>query len=416
MPDKYFSIALKTENLRFLIVGTGESGQKIAQMLLAKRPDLSPKIIPEKNYQASDLEETDVLIIATESFEQSHVISRTAQEHGCLIYTAAQQVSSDFCFDGILVAQELPQFEKHETKTRAGLGYVRTQGVKVRQNKRLVFRLAALFLLSFIGCGLANLLPLDTLWAVVLALPHALYGMVGVGFMAQLVDGAVGLGYGVTCATSMMLLGIKLPAISGGIHTAEMFSSAISGYSHYKFGNVNQKLLRWLAASGVLGAVAGASLLVYVGTRFESITYAILSGYTALIGIRLLFIAFQKNIVKGSVRYVGLLGFVGGFFDAFGGGGWGPIVSSTLLAKGRKSQYVVGTVSMAEFFVTFSASLVFFSTLGISHWPVVLGLIIGGSLAAPIAARLSGKIPQKVALSFVAFLVILFSIRVFMKI
>jgi hypothetical protein len=195
-----------------------------------------------------------------------------------------------------------------------------------------------------------------------------------------------------------------------------MFSSGIAGYSHYKFGNVNKKLLFWLAGSGVIGAVLGALLLTYLGSQFENITYAILSIYTMIIGGRLIAIAFRKKIAKQKIKNVGLLGFTGGFLDAFSGGGWGPIVTSTLLSKGRKSSYVIGTVSLSEFFVTFSASVVFFSVLGISHWYIVLGLIAGGAMAAPLAAKLVGKLPQKTALILVAVLVIVFSVRMLMKV
>ena len=127
-------------------------------------------------------------------------------------------------------------------------------------------------------------------------------------------------------------------------------------------------------------------------------------------------ISFRKKIKKGKIKNIGFLGFSGGFFDSFGGGGWGPIVTSTLLAKGRKSKYVVGTVSLAEYFETFSATIVVFTYLGVSHWYIVLGLILGGVIASPIAAKLAGKLPQKAALLFVSFLVIVFSVRVFLKI
>jgi uncharacterized membrane protein YfcA len=224
------------------------------------------------------------------------------------------------------------------------------------------------------------------------------------------------MGYGITCATSMMLLGIRLPAISGSIHTAEMFSSAVSGFSHYRFGNVNKKLLYWLAGSGVTGAVTGALLLLWLGNHYENISYGLLSLYTFLIGCRLIFLAFEEKIKRKKVNHVSILGFIGGFMDAFSGGGWGPIVTSTLLARGKKSSYVVGTVSLAEFFVTLAASVVFFVGLGISNWHIVAGLILGGILAAPIAARLAGLLPQKVALLAVAFLVIVFSIRTMIKV
>lgn len=221
-----------------------------------------------------------------------------------------------------------------------------------KKYKRLAFTLAISFLMFFVGFGLSTYVSVADFQHSLSAIPNEFYFMLLIGFVAQLVDGAVGLGYGVTCATSMMLLGVKLPAISGSIHTAEMFSSAISGYSHYKFGNVNKRMLFWLAIFGVLGAVLGAYALIYLGNKYENFAYAALSTYTFIIGIRLIVLAFKKIQLKKKIKFLGFLGFTGGFMDAFGGGGWGPIVTSTLLAKGRKSKYVVGTVSLAEFFVT----------------------------------------------------------------
>jgi hypothetical protein len=285
-----------------------------------------------------------------------------------------------------------------------------------KKYKQLAFTLAISFLMLFVGYGLSTIVTLTDVKYGLSHIPDEFYGMLLIGFLAQLVDGAVGLGYGVTCATSMMLLGINLPAISGSIHTAEMFSSGVSGYSHYKFGNVNKKLLLWLAVPGVFGAISGSLLLIYLGNTYVVIAYTILSIYTMVIGIRLIILAFRKTKEKKKIRNTGFLGFGGGFLDAFGGGGWGPIVTSTLLAKGRKSNYVVGTVSLAEFFVTLAAAATFFTSLGVSHWHVILGLIIGGIAAAPLAARLVGKLPQKTALLCVATLVIIFSIRILFKI
>ncbi|MFY7788409.1 MAG: TSUP family transporter, partial [Thermoflexibacteraceae bacterium] len=143
---------------------------------------------------------------------------------------------------------------------------------------------------------------------------------------------------------------------------------------------------------------------------------SILAVYSMILGGRLVMIAFRKKIVLKKVKNIGGLGFIGGFLYAFSGGGWGPIVTSTLLSNGRRSKFVVGTVSLSEFFVTLSSSIVFFSVLGVSHWYVILGLIVGGAIAAPLAARLAGKLPQKTALIFVAILVITFSIRMLMKV
>jgi len=287
---------------------------------------------------------------------------------------------------------------------------------EAKKYKKLVWQISILFIVFFIGFGISTFFSVAEAKQHLQSVPNEFWAMLAVGFFAQLVDGALGLGYGITCATSMMLLGIKLPAISGSIHTAEMFSSGISGFSHYKFGNVNKKLLYWIAIPGVIGAVSGSLLLIYLGNNYQNFAYIIVSAYAMLIGIRLIILAFRKNNIRQKIKNTGFLGFIGGFFDAFGGGGWGPIVTSTLLAKGRQPNYVVGTVSLAEFFVTLAAAITFFTSLGISHWYIILGLILGGTIAAPFAAKLAGKLPRKICLILVAFLVITFSIRMILKV
>lgn len=275
-----------------------------------------------------------------------------------------------------------------------------------------VRNISILFSVFFIGYGFSSLLPVNSLGEFVALIPDAFYYMLLVGFFAQLVDGALGLGYGMTAAAAMMAMGIKLPAISGSIHTAEMFSSAISGYSHYRFGNVNKKMLYWLAIPGVAGAVLGSLFVIYIGGAYEYIAYPFVALYLIVIALRLISLAFKHKIIKKPVKRLSILGFSGGFLDAFGGGGWGPIVTSTLLTKGRQSRYVVGTVSLAEFFVTFAATITFFTSLGVDYWYIVLGLIVGGVLAAPVAAKLVGRIPQKISYILVGLLVIAASIRI----
>jgi siroheme synthase-like protein len=415
----------------------------------------------ERSFRDEDLENMNFVVIATEDTELNIDIKNKANAKGILVNAADQPALCDFYLGAIVnkgnlkiaistngkspvlarrmrehleeaipdtindSIEELNNFRKNHrgeiekkiaTLNQATAVLAKNQAKETVKYKKLAFQLTVIFLALFVGYGFATIMTFSELQTHISKIPNEFYGMLLVGFLAQLVDGAFGLGYGLTCATSMMLLGIKLPAISGSIHTAEMFSSGIAGYSHYKFGNVNKKLLFWLAGSGVIGAVLGALLLTYLGSKFENITYAILSIYTMIIGGRLIAIAFRKKIAKQKIKNVGLLGFTGGFLDAFSGGGWGPIVTSTLLSKGRKSSYVIGTVSLSEFFVTFSASVVFFSVLGISHWYIVLGLIGGGAMAAPLAAKLVGKLPQKTALILVAVLVITFSVRMLMKV
>ncbi|MGZ8552761.1 MAG: TSUP family transporter [Chitinophagaceae bacterium] len=236
------------------------------------------------------------------------------------------------------------------------------------------------------------------------------------GFLAQMVDGALGMGYGVTSATIMLSAGVNPAAISGSIHTAEMFASGASGYSHYKFGNVNKKLFKALLIPGVIGAILGAILLTQLGQTHIEYLRPIMAAYTLFLGIRILLTAFRKQKQQKKFKRYGLLAGAGGFLDSFGGGGWGPIVTTTLITKGRSPKYVIGSVSLTEFFVTLASAFTFFTLLGVSHWQAILGLVVGGLVAAPFAAKLTGKLPRKTSLILLGALVIFWSIKILIKI
>jgi uncharacterized membrane protein YfcA len=236
--------------------------------------------------------------------------------------------------------------------------------------------------------------------------------MLVIGFFAQMVDGALGMGYGVISTTLLLSWGLNPAAISGSIHTAEMFSSGASGFSHYKLGNVNKKLFKTLLIPGVLGAIFGALLLVYAGDNFSQWIRPVISVYTLLLGIRIISNAFREQRKAQKVKRAGWLAGAGGFLDSFGGGGWGPLVTSTLIAKGRTPKYVIGSVSLTEFFVTMASALTFFLMLGVSHAKTIIGLILGGLLAAPIAARLAGRLPVKKMFIGVGTIVIISSVRI----
>jgi len=187
--------------------------------------------------------------------------------------------------------------------------------------------------------------------------------MLLVGFLAQMVDGALGMGYGVVSTTLLLSGGMNPAVISGSIHTAEMFSSGASGFSHYRFGNVNMKLFKTLLIPGVLGAIIGAVFLAYVGENYGKIIRPVISVYTMILGIRILTNAFKEKQKVQKVKRAGWLAGAGGFLDSFGGGGWGPLVTSTLISKGRTPKYVIGSVSLTEFFVTMASALTFFVIL-----------------------------------------------------
>ncbi|WP_181306012.1 TSUP family transporter [Rufibacter sp. XAAS-G3-1] len=272
---------------------------------------------------------------------------------------------------------------------------------------------------TLLGFVLSSFVPVQEAVGQAVHLSQSLdplfYWMIVAGFAAQMVDGALGMGYGVTCTTILMSLGVNLPAISGSIHTAEVFSSGASGYNHYKVGNVNRKLFKVLLIPGVIGAVLGAYLLSVVGEEYAGYVRPILACYTLILGGRILYTAFRKNKERKKIKKAGWLAGAGGFLDSFGGGGWGPLVTSTLISKGRTPRFVIGSVSITEFFVALASSITFFAMLGMSHLHIILGLIVGGLMAAPIAARLAGRLPMKTMFIAVGSLVIIWSLRILLK-
>lgn len=305
-----------------------------------------------------------------------------------------------------------PLTEKNEPK--------KENKIQGRKWRKIAYECLIAFGLMILGHALFSIVPLDYVWAqgkeLFSSLDRTFYFMILAGFIAQLVDGMLGMGYGVTCTAVLLGIGIPLPAISGGIHTAEMFSSGASGFSHYKFGNVNKRLLKYLIIPGVIGSVAGAYLLSRFGDKYESTIKPFVALYTLILGIRILRNAFKKNRKVKKVKKVGWLALAGGFLDSFGGGGWGPLVTSTLISKGKTPRFVIGTVSLSEFFVTLASALTFFGMLDLkSLWQVILGLIIGGVAAAPIAARLAGKLPLKTMFIGIGTMIVIWSAMVFVK-
>ncbi|GAA4438461.1 hypothetical protein GCM10023188_33900 [Pontibacter saemangeumensis] len=230
------------------------------------------------------------------------------------------------------------------------------------------------------------------------------------GFVAQLIDGALGMAYGVSATTFLLSFGISPVAASASVHASEIFTSGASGWMHLKFGNVNSKLFKTIVVPGVLGAIAGAYLL-FTLEEYVYLIKPIVAGYTLFLGILIIRKVLKKHVKKSPVKRLGLLGAVGGFMDAIGGGGWGPIVSSTLIAKGRHPMYTIGSVNLAEFFVSFASSAAFISLAGISHWQIIIGLILGGTISAPLGAMLARRLPVKTMMIIVGIVVIIVSLR-----
>lgn len=234
-----------------------------------------------------------------------------------------------------------------------------------------------------------------------------------VGFVAQMIDGALGMAYGVSSNTFLLSLGIPPAAASASVHMAEVVTTGISGFSHWKLGNVDWKLVRRLLIPGVIGGAAGAYLLTSID---GNVIKPYIAAYLLLMGVVIIYKAFTITPRKKPDEYhgprVSWLGLVGGFCDAIGGGGWGPVVTSTLVAGGKFARTTIGSVNFSEFFVTLVQSVVFVLTLNFSeYWQVILGLLIGGGIAAPLAARMAKHLPLKTLMIMVGILIILLSIR-----
>ena len=231
------------------------------------------------------------------------------------------------------------------------------------------------------------------------------------GFIAQMIDGALGMAYGVSATTFLLSFGISPAAASASVHTSEIFTSGVSGLMHLKFGNVNNKLFKNLLLPGIIGAILGAYILSSL-EEYSYILKPIVASYTMILGVLIIRKAIKGKTKKKKTKNISVLAIFGGFLDAVGGGGWGPIVTSTLIANGRNARYTIGSVNLAEFFVAFSSSVTFMLFIGLSHFQVILGLVLGGMIGAPIAARLSSKLPVKTIMLAVGIVIIIVSLRI----
>ncbi len=226
---------------------------------------------------------------------------------------------------------------------------------------------------------------------------------VAIGLCAQLVDGALGMAYGLVSSSILLTMGMPPAAVSASVHTAEVFTTGVSGAAHGMLGNVDRRLMLRLAVPGVIGGVIGATLLSRIdGDTIKPWIY----GYLFVLALLILLRAFGRRLPRGEVKRVGLLGFVSGLLDAIGGGGWGPMATSTLLAHGGEARTSIGSVSASEFVVTLAISITFLLSIGLEHWQVILGLLVGGAIAAPLAALLVRRVHERVVLFAVGGLVL----------
>lgn len=233
------------------------------------------------------------------------------------------------------------------------------------------------------------------------------------GFLAQIVDGALGMAYGVTSNAILLSFGMSPKLASAAVHTAEVFTTGVSGLSHMRFGNFNKTLFLKIVIPGVLSASIGAFLL---GSVIDgNIIKPYINGYLIILGGVIIHKAFkQKEETSSNLKHAPLYALFGGFLDAIGGGGWGPIVTSNLIKQGNTPNIVIGTVNTAEFFVTFFTAGILIYFTGIQSWQIILGLIIGGVLAAPLGAYVTKILPSKIMMMIVGVLIVLISTYTFL--
>ena len=234
-------------------------------------------------------------------------------------------------------------------------------------------------------------------------LTEVFWWLVLVGLLAQIVDGALGMAFGLVASSILLSMGLPPATVSASVHTAEIFTTGASGASHLAAGNVDRRLFVRLALPGAAGGILGAVALTHLPANLvRPLVYL----YLLVLAVVILRRAWKQRAAQaGEVKRVPLLGFVSGLLDASGGGGWGPMATSTLLARGGQARTTIGSVNAAEFVVTLAISITFFLSMGLQHLEVVLGLLVGGIVAAPLAAVLVKRVRERWVLLAVGVLV-----------
>jgi uncharacterized membrane protein YfcA len=243
---------------------------------------------------------------------------------------------------------------------------------------------------------------------VTLATVETVLPFIAVGFAAQMIDGALGMAFGVINNTLLVsFLGVSPALASASVHAVETFTTAASGASHIYHKNVNWKLFRRLVIPGVIGGALGAYVLSNVDA---AVAKPFVMAYLASIGLYLLYRAWRGRVEPREPKIIEPLGLVGGFLDAAGGGGWGPVVTSNLLVQGASPRSTIGTVNTSEFFLTATISATFIATMGFAAFTLqTVGLLIGGLIAAPFGGLLAKRVPARLLMAMVGVLLTLTS-------
>ncbi|WP_428331144.1 TSUP family transporter [Mucilaginibacter sp.] len=469
-----FPVFLKLNELHLVLIGGGNVGLEKLTAVLNNSPHaavtvIALEILPEvhslaaeykglkilqKLFTDTDLNNADVVIAATNDSELNKFIRQAAHDRKLLVNVADKPELCDFYLGSIVqkgnlkiaistngksptIAKRLKEVLNEslpaelDTTLQQMSDLRNTLGgdfaYKVRKlnevtsilvepkaagKKNFIWLIWSSIILSILVVATALWLREPGFKAYAQTIPFEFYYFLGAGFVFALIDGAIGMSYGVTSTSFSLSMGVPPASASMGVHLSEIMSNGIAGWMHYRMGNINWKLFKLLLVPGIIGAVTGAYLLSSL-EHYSQYTKPFVSLYTLILGIVILSKAFKTGVKKSSdkIKKISLLGLGGGFIDAVGGGGWGSIVLSTLIAGGRNPRFSLGTVKLSRFFIALMSSITFITMLNSNHWGAVAGLVIGSAIASPIAAKISNKISAKAIMIAVGVIVIIISVK-----
>jgi uncharacterized membrane protein YfcA len=431
--NRLFPVFLKLEELRLLIIGGGNVAMEKLQSVLTNSPGtqvtliaplINPEIIDfskeftnlviyEREFQPEDCDEVDLVFAAVNDFGLAEEITRAAHERNLLVNVADTPGLCDF-----YIGSKVPSKGKVDQLNKATTALVEKQDKKKRRRKKIrvgiLYGLAVIALL-ITGHFLFLYLPFETIggWAssAFSSIDSSILLWILAGFIAQLIDGSMGMAYGVTTTTFLLSFGISPAVASASMHASEIMTTGTSSLIYLRYRNINVKLFRSMLIPGAIGAIVGACTISLLKPYIGYVKPAV-SVYTLILGILIIRKALGVLRAKRKkIKRVGVLAAAGGFLDSVGGGGWGPIVTSSLVAGGRDLRYSIGSAHAAKFFVALVSTITFFFMIGIGHWMIILGLILGGMIAAPISIWLSTRISVRNGLIMVGILIIITSLK-----
>lgn len=472
--NQLFPVFLKLNDLHTVLIGGGNVGlEKLTAVLnnsnSARVTVISREFLPEvhtlasqypgisivqKSFTDDDLNNADIVIAATNDSELNSYVRSAAHDRKLLINVADKPALCDFYLGSIVqkgdlklaistngksptVAKRLKEVLNESLPAELDITLQQMSELrntlegdfadkvkklnsvtsvliepKAASRKNFIWLIWSTIIVSLAICITALYLKEPNFKNFVTGIDPIFYYFLGAGFVFAMIDGAIGMSYGVTSTTFSLSMGIPPASASMGVHLSEILSCGIAGWMHYRMGNINWKLFKLLVIPGIIGAVTGAYLLSSL-EHYSMYTKPVVSVYTLILGIVIFRKAFntQKKKSADKVKRISMLGLGGGFIDAVGGGGWGSIVLSTLIAGGRSPRFSLGTVKLSRFFVAMMGSITFIAMVSSDHWQAVAGLILGSALASPIAAKISNKISAKTIMVAVSVIVILISIR-----